>query len=482
MTSIFPFRWWLLVLAGSVTASGGAAFAWDTQVYGSHALAAVSETALVPESSGVVASRLTPDLYWTHNDSGHSATVYAFRLRDADVAAGVAPHRATVTLTGASSVDWEDIAAGPEPFIYVFDGGDNPPCGRTDKRIHRFAEPFVDPDAPAVTLSLAVTSIRFEYPDSSDPALPADTDGERYDAESLAVHPTTGDLYVMTKRTNSSVPASRVYKLAAGDIAWGSATVHVLEFVADVTASVPLYATAMDIDADGRRLLARNYSTAYEFTLPAGQAFDAIFATTPRSMGISGETQGEAIAYDFAGANIITTSETAGSGPFDIFRVPWLLANLRAEDVTNVSARIAWQTADALDARVDYGLTTAYGLVELDAGLMVDHSILLTGLQSDARYYYKATSGALAYPPSGDAASVFFDTLAFPPADTDQDGDVDLSDYGAFLSCYNGPGQPAAGGAECDGLDDDDDGDVDLADYGVFLDCYNGPNNPPACE
>jgi hypothetical protein len=30
--------------------------------------------------------------------------------------------------------------------------------------------------------------------------------------------------------------------------------------------------------------------------------------------------------------------------------------------------------------------------------------------------------------------------------------------------------------------DFDLDGDVDLSDYGVFLDCYNGPNNPPACE
>jgi hypothetical protein len=30
--------------------------------------------------------------------------------------------------------------------------------------------------------------------------------------------------------------------------------------------------------------------------------------------------------------------------------------------------------------------------------------------------------------------------------------------------------------------DFDDDGDVDLTDYGEFLDCYNGPNKPPACS
>jgi hypothetical protein len=65
-------------------------------------------------------------------------------------------------------------------------------------------------------------------------------------------------------------------------------------------------------------------------------------------------------------------------------------------------------------------------------------------------------------------------------SDFDGDGDVDLSDYGVFLGCYNGPNQ-APGAAACDEADADDDGDVDLADYAGFLDCYNGPGNPPAC-
>jgi hypothetical protein len=64
--------------------------------------------------------------------------------------------------------------------------------------------------------------------------------------------------------------------------------------------------------------------------------------------------------------------------------------------------------------------------------------------------------------------------------DMDEDGDVDLADYGSFLSCYNGPGNPP-GQAGCEAADFDEDGDVDLTDYGVFLGCYNGPNKPPAC-
>jgi hypothetical protein len=67
------------------------------------------------------------------------------------------------------------------------------------------------------------------------------------------------------------------------------------------------------------------------------------------------------------------------------------------------------------------------------------------------------------------------------PVDIDVDGDVDLSDYGKFLDCYNGPAQPYPPIVGCECLDSDYDGDVDLTDYGKFLDCYNGPNRPPNC-
>ncbi len=69
--------------------------------------------------------------------------------------------------------------------------------------------------------------------------------------------------------------------------------------------------------------------------------------------------------------------------------------------------------------------------------------------------------------------------------DVDDDGDVDLTDFGAFSACFNGPnrlwaGSPLAGqGCAC--VDLDGDGDVDLADFGGFSACFNGPNRPPAC-
>jgi hypothetical protein len=75
-------------------------------------------------------------------------------------------------------------------------------------------------------------------------------------------------------------------------------------------------------------------------------------------------------------------------------------------------------------------------------------------------------------------------TIEAPPpvqADFDEDGDVDLTDYGFFVSCYGGPGV-SPGDPDCAGADFDGDTDVDLADYAGFLDCYNGPQRPPGCD
>lgn len=66
------------------------------------------------------------------------------------------------------------------------------------------------------------------------------------------------------------------------------------------------------------------------------------------------------------------------------------------------------------------------------------------------------------------------------PGDLDADGDVDLADFGAFRSCFNGP-NVAPAQANCTDADLDADTDADLADFGTFRSCFNGPNRPPAC-
>lgn len=64
-------------------------------------------------------------------------------------------------------------------------------------------------------------------------------------------------------------------------------------------------------------------------------------------------------------------------------------------------------------------------------------------------------------------------------ADFDHDGDVDITDFGFFQMCFNGPNRPSFVGG-CGFADLDGDGDVDLADFGGFQTCFNGANRPPA--
>jgi hypothetical protein len=311
-----------------------------------------------------------------------------------------------------------------------------------------------------------------------NPSLPADANDERYDCETLMVHPTTGDIYLVTKRTTANVATARVYKLLASSLIWDNATVHVLQFVANISSSVPSTPTGGEIDPFGRRVLVRNYSTSYEFTLPQGQPFDNIFSQVPRSISMSGEFQGEGICYAADGANIFSTSEVLGVGPqtCPIYMVPWQLANTRAEAIGSDHASIRWNTATSVGSTVDYGTTTSYGNTVSNPAAVTAHDILLTSLLPQTRYYYRVTSGSLVYPPPAEAAGVYFATLPGHPGDFNLDNDVDQEDYGHFQACFSGSAIPAGPG--CSNADLDVDTDVDQNDFTLFMNCWSGPNVP----
>jgi hypothetical protein len=63
-----------------------------------------------------------------------------------------------------------------------------------------------------------------------------------------------------------------------------------------------------------------------------------------------------------------------------------------AGNVGVTSAVISWQTNNAANGRVDYGLTTAYGSSMSDATRVTAHALTLTGLTASTTYHYKVTS------------------------------------------------------------------------------------------
>ena len=63
---------------------------------------------------------------------------------------------------------------------------------------------------------------------------------------------------------------------------------------------------------------------------------------------------------------------------------------------------------------------------------------------------------------------------SIPFADADGDHDVDQVDFGAYQSCFAGPGNDDVA-YECRCFDRDKDGDIDLADFAEFAKCVTGP-------
>lgn len=238
----------------------------------------------ITESSGLAASRRSDNLFWTHNDSGDEPLIYAFDRKGRALA--------TFAVTGATASDWEDIAAGPGPggpALYIADIGDNA-RRRKDCVVYRVPEPMVG-GAPSreIRETAPAVRLRFRYPDG------------RHDAESLMVHPQTGDLYIASKNVKPPV----VYRFPTPLSPERRVT---LERVAKLRGISPVL-TGGDIAPDGRRLVLRDYLVAFEYHLPPGRPFAAIFHTQPRPIALARERQGESIAYRRDGRALLTTSE-----------------------------------------------------------------------------------------------------------------------------------------------------------------------------
>src|SRR5215211_3983200 len=79
------------------------------------------ESAEIKESSGLAASKCQPDVFWTHNDSGDDAFIFALNRKGEKLG--------TWKVTGAKASDWEDIAEIKTPdgecVLYIGDIGNN---------------------------------------------------------------------------------------------------------------------------------------------------------------------------------------------------------------------------------------------------------------------------------------------------------------------------------------------------------------------
>ena len=137
-------------------------------------------------------------------------------------------------------------------------------------------------------------------------------DGEKFNAETLFMHPTSGELYLVTK--HSAGEPSRVFKFP---MPLDPSKQVTLLPVATLPVPEPKdqALTGGALSPDGTALLLRMYNRLVELKLPAGAPFEAIFKQKPVNVPVAAEQQGEAVAWRADGRGYFTASEEAGVKP-----------------------------------------------------------------------------------------------------------------------------------------------------------------------
>jgi hypothetical protein len=244
------------------------------------------------ESSGLALSRRRPNHFWSHNDSGAKARLYAFDSRGRKTG--------QIKLKSAKSDDWEDMASFTDhgiPRLLVADCGDNQ-AKRDSITLHLFDEP----DPTKSTSPKNTQTISVVYPD-----------GPR-DCEAVAVDQHRRQIVLVSK---SKLPAAGVYVVPLPDRGLKSRPETVM---AKRVGTLPLpMITAMDIHQPSGDIWVVSYFHAFRFRCPARDVSIARQMTlVPEAHELPRWKQIESVAVD-AAHDIWVTSE---GSPTPLGRLP----------------------------------------------------------------------------------------------------------------------------------------------------------------
>ncbi len=239
-------------------------------LYGSVGVAGAIASPDLVEASGIAASRTTPGVLWSHNDSRGGATLYAFTTSGEDLGAHDVPN--------AFALDWEDISAGPGPngdgaFLYVGDIGDNFEIRDGFVTVYRVVD--TDPTAldDAFPESVALT---YRYPDGA------------HNAEALFIDPIEPALYIITKGTDEAFVFRGTLEPSDGPIDLDLVTALFLG--AEISAA--------DMSKDGATLAVRGYQTVWMWHRASEASVSDMLSGQPCTAPSPDERQGEAISLD----------------------------------------------------------------------------------------------------------------------------------------------------------------------------------------
>ena len=260
---------------------------------GSKRLGEVQERAL-KEASALAASQRYPGVYWTLNDSGNSATVYAVDEQGRS--------RGSFRVDDAENVDWESMAVGPgkdgNAALYIGDTGDND-SERRDIVIYRVPEPEPIQAGARNAKRAHRPGGGVQAPVSERAARYRGAPGPPQDWRDPARHqgsPGRTTVY----RVPLPLDSRRTVKLERmTEVDMASAGVKI-DVVSDAAVS-----------ADASHVVIRTYGTALEYDVPAGATLASIWEQMPRASRLNDGPQGEGITYRLDGNALITIGENS---------------------------------------------------------------------------------------------------------------------------------------------------------------------------
>ena len=229
----------------------------------------------IRESSGIVASHQFEGVYWTLNDSGNPAALYATK-RNGELIQ-------EISVEGSQNFDWEAIGIDDQNQLWIGEIGNNSRL-RTDLKVVVVAEPNPFED----TAAEVIASYPYQYPN------------ENVDAEGLFI--ADGVPYIVSKEQERAV----LYRFPALEVN----TQQVLERVGEFTGAK--WITGAGLSTDGTRLAVCTYDALWVYH---GTAKNLTQMIQGKPWHLSHNFFGEAVCFD--GYDLVLTNEAR-----DLYRLP----------------------------------------------------------------------------------------------------------------------------------------------------------------
>ena len=229
----------------------------------------------VRESSGIVKSQQFEGVYWTLNDSGNPAALYATKLNGELIK--------EIAVRGSDNFDWEALGIDSQNRLWIGEIGNNSRL-RQDLKVVVVAEPdpFTDTEVEVIA------SYPYRYPD------------ENVDAEGLFI--AEGIPYIVSKERERAV----LYRFPTLE----SDTKQVLERVGEFAEAK--WVTGAGLSEDGTRLAVCTYDALWVYTAISNNLAKSIHGIP---WSLPHNFSGEAVCFD--GYDLVLTNEAR-----DLYRLP----------------------------------------------------------------------------------------------------------------------------------------------------------------